>query len=188
MKNTKVILASKSPRRNELLRYLFDDFEIISSNVEEICDDSYPPEKRPELFAVMKGKDIAQNNLDSLVIAADTMVLVSDIILGKPKTKDEAIAMLSILSGRVHKVITGVYLSYQGKSISFSSETNVEFYKMSAEEIIQYIESNEWIDKAGGYAIQGKAAPYIKSINGDYFNVVGLPIGEIRNILKFFIK
>ena len=110
MNNIKVILASKSPRRKELLKYIFDKFDIIIPNVEEKCDDSYPPEKRPELFAVMKGKDIAEKNTDSLVISADTMVLVSDIILGKPKTVDEATAMISILSGRTHKVITGVYL------------------------------------------------------------------------------
>lgn len=188
MENINVILASKSPRRKELLAFLFNDFEVITSNIVETCDDSYQPEKRPELFAVMKGKEIAEKHYDSLVISADTMVLIEDIILGKPKSKDEAIAILSILSGRTHKVITGVYLSYKGKSISFSSETLVEFYKLSSDEIIQYINTNEWVDKAGGYAIQGKAAPYIKSINGDYFNVVGLPIGEIRNVLKFLIK
>lgn len=188
MNNIKVILASKSPRRKELLKYIFDKFDIIIPNVEEKCDDSYPPEKRPELFAVMKGKDIAEKNTDSLVISADTMVLVSDIILGKPKTVDEATAMISILSGRTHKVITGVYLSYKGKSISFSTETTVEFYKLTDEDIKQYVSTNEWQDKAGGYAIQGKAAPYIKSIYGDYFNIVGLPIGEIRNVLKFFLK
>lgn len=188
MENIKVILASKSPRRNELLKYLFNEFEIIPSNVEEKCDNSYPPEKRPELFAVMKGKDIAENYYDNLVISADTMVFVSDIILGKPQTKDEAYAMISMLSGRTHKVITGVYLSYKGKSISFSSETIVEFYKISNKEILDYIETGECYDKAGGYAIQGQAAPFVKSINGDFFNVVGLPIGEIKNTLKYIIK
>ena len=188
MEKLKVILASQSPRRKELLKYLFDDFDIITSNIDEKCDASYPIDKRPELFAVMKGKNISGKYQDSLVISADTMVLIDDIALGKPNSKEEAFAMISLLSGRTHKVITGVYIAYKGKSISFSSETLVEFYKLSNEEIFQYISTDECVDKAGAYGIQGKAATFVKSINGDYFNVVGLPIGAINNVLKFFIK
>ena len=188
MQNIKVILASKSPRRKELLKNLFDDFEIITADVEERCEDDYLVEKRPELFAVMKGKPVSDSNKEALVISADTMVLVDEIALGKPKSRDEAYAMLSMLSGRAHKVITGVYLAYMGKSLSFSSETMVEFYKLDKEDIEEYINTGECYDKAAGYGIQGKAAPFVKKIYGDYFNVVGLPIGEIKNILKFFIK
>lgn len=181
-----VILASASPRRKELLKLIFSDFQIIPSNTEEIIPDNIPINEAPQYLAMLKAKDIAATHCDSLIIGADTCVILNDKILGKPKDSSDAYNMLSLLSGNTHKVITGCAIIKGKKSLSFTVTTLVEFYPISKEEIEKYILSNEPFDKAGGYGIQGKGGLFVKKIDGDYFNVVGLPIAHLKNNLKFF--
>lgn len=176
----KVILASASPRRRELLKLIFSEFEVCASNAEETVPNDISAENLPVFLANLKGEDIAQKYPDSLVISADTVVLCEGKVLGKPANKTEASEMLSLLSGKEHKVITGCALFLRGKSLAFSVSTDVEFYKLSDTEIEKYINTSEPYDKAGGYGIQSKGALFVKKINGDYYNVVGFPIAELR--------
>jgi len=123
---------------------------------------------------------------DTLVISADTAVIVDDVILGKPADREEAFKMLSALSGRTHLVVTGCSLFYKGKSVTFSEETKVTFYRLDDSEITSYIDTLDPFDKAGGYGIQTKGALLVKGIEGDYNNVVGLPVSRLyREISKF---
>ncbi len=119
-----------------------------------------------------------------MVIGCDTGVFIDNLMLGKPADKSQAKEMLSLLSGRTHKVITGCCIMRGGKTVSFSKVTEVEFYRLSDEEIREYISTGEPMDKAGAYGIQGKGSLLVKKISGDYFNVVGMPIAEIRQRLK----
>ncbi len=183
-----VILASASPRRKELLSVIFDKFQIVVSDVEENVPDGIKNENQPEYLARLKALDVAKSNPDSLVIGADTSVLADGIILGKPKSKDEAYDMLKLLSGRSHKVITGCCICLNGKSHSFSVTTYVNFYELSEGEINNYIDTLEPYDKAGGYGIQSKGGLFVKGIRGDYFNVVGLPVAELKREIDNFIK
>ena len=183
---SKVILASSSPRRKELLKLIFNEFEVCPSNVEEIVPKDLPSEKHPDFLAELKGEDISLKFPDSLVISADTIVLCDGEILGKPRDKDSAFEMLNKLSGKVHKVITGCALFYNGKRAVFSVETDVEFYNLSNEEISNYINTDEPYDKAGGYGIQSNGALFVKGITGDYYNVVGFPVAELKRKLKDF--
>jgi len=182
--NVDVILASASPRRKELLGYIFDDFKIISSSVDESVPKDIPAFVYPEYLSNLKAMDIASNHYHSLVIGADTIVMLENDILGKPKDKNDARNMLSSLSGKTHKVITGCTLAYMGKKLTFSVVTEVEFYPLSEREIEEYINTDEPYDKAGGYGIQSKGALFVKKINGDYFNVVGFPIAELKRSIE----
>ena len=175
-----VILASGSPRRKELLRFIFDDFDIIASDVDETVPDNIAIFEYSEYLSKIKALDVAKDYNDSLVIGADTIVVLGDKILGKPKSMEAAREMLKALSGKIHKVITGCTLVYNGKCVTFSVVTDVEFYHLSNDEIEAYINTNEPYDKAGGYGIQSKGALFVKKINGDYFNVVGFPIAELK--------
>ena len=181
-----IILASASPRRKELLKQITEDFEISVSSVEEIVPDNIPAEEVPQFLSTLKARDVALNYPDKLVIGADTCVLCNGKILGKPKDNDDAYNMLSLLSGKTHSVITGCTLVKNGKSISFSVTTEVEFFKLTDQEIYDYIATNEPFDKAGGYGIQSKGGLLVKEINGDYFNVVGLPIAKLKKIMDSF--
>ncbi|MBR7132841.1 MAG: septum formation protein Maf [Clostridia bacterium] len=183
-----IILASASPRRQELLKMIFNEFQIIPSFAPEIVPEGLNTEEQPEFLANLKAKDIAEKNPDSLVIGADTSVLFENIILGKPKTKAQARQMLEMLSGNVHRVVTGCAFSAGGVVKSFSVVTNVEFFKLSASEIEEYISTEEPYDKAGGYGIQSKGGLFVKQIIGDYYNVVGLPIARLKRELEIFIK
>lgn len=181
-----VILASASPRRRELLKFITDDFIIKASSAEETVPENLPAEEAPEFLAMLKAKDIATENPQSLVIGADTCVIADGKILGKPKDKADAVSMLKALSGKTHKVITGCALAKEGRSISFSVTTEVEFFPLSEQEIMEYAESSEPFDKAGSYGIQGKGGLFVKKINGDYFNVVGLPIAKLKRVINSF--
>ena len=183
---SEIILASASPRRKELLKLIFEEYAVFPSNVEEIVPDDLPAEKHPEFLAELKGEDVASQFPSSLVISADTVVLCDGDILGKPRDKDSAYKMLSSLSGKIHKVITGCALFYKGKREVFSVETDVEFYDLFEDEILEYINSDEPYDKAGGYGIQSRGALFVKSISGDYYNVVGFPVAELKRRLKDF--
>ncbi len=181
-----IILASASPRRRELLKLIFSDYTCIAADIPEIVPDGILNEKAPEYLARLKAEHIAKSYKDALVIGADTSVLLNDKILGKPKNIDDAREMLASLSGNIHKVITGCALCYKGKTVSFSAVTEVEFYELSETEIEEYIKTDEPYDKAGGYGIQSKGGLFVKKINGDYFNVVGLPVANLNKYIKSF--
>ena len=182
-----LILASASPRRKELISLISDDVKIIPSDADETYDDTIPSEAVPELLAVRKATSVSKLYPNDTVIGCDTSVIIDGKILGKPQNEEDATRMLSLLSGRTHKVITGCAIFHKGKSVSFSEETEVQFYPLSKDEMSEYIKSGEPMDKAGAYGIQGKAALFVKSINGDYFNIVGLPVSRLNRILNNFI-
>ncbi len=179
-----VILASASPRRKELLGLITEEFTIIPSGVEETVPDGIPPEKQPEFLAKLKAEDIAKKYPHDIIIGADTSVIIDNCVLGKPDGREEARSMLNRLSGRTHKVITGCAVIKNGECRSFSSVTEVEFYRLTDEETEDYIATGEPFDKAGAYGIQGKGGLLVKAIRGDWFNVVGLPVAELARVLK----
>lgn len=172
----RVILASKSPRRKEILGNLGVEFEIITVDIDEYSDFTEPDEYVMDI-ACQKGKAVSEsvNDNDALIISADTVVVLDGVILGKPKDKSDAVKMLSELQGRDHKVLTAVSLSIGEKTITKCEETVVHFGSMTSQEIIDYVETGEPMDKAGSYAVQGLASQYIDGIDGCYFNVVGFP-------------
>jgi septum formation protein len=182
-----LILASASPRRRELLSRVGIKFSVIPSNFEEESLKSCG-EVKPELYAqecakvkAEKVMDLPDSGRDFWFLGVDTIVVIDDLILGKPKSKDEAREFLNRLSGRWHKVITGYYLYHRLKKERVFNvvESRVLIRKMSAEEIEAYINTDEPYDKAGGYAAQGIGAGLIEKIEGSYTNVVGLPLAEL---------
>jgi len=181
---SKVILASKSPRRRELLSLIFPSFEIETVNTDETIDLSMPPEKIVMSLAERKAEPVAEMFPDAMVIGADTIVWLDGEILGKPKDPEDARKMLSRLSGKTHAVYTGVALFHQGRKDSFFERTEVTFWEISEEEIDRYIETGEPLDKAGSYGIQGFGATFVKKINGDYYTVVGLPVSRLYQHIK----
>ena len=182
----KIILASASPRRKELLTLAGYAYDVVVSQCEEILPDGITPEKAVEELARQKAEDVFARNTDALVIAADTVVALGNTILGKPKNEEDAFGMLSSLSGRCHTVYTGVCLMKDGRTDIFHVATEVEFYTLTEDEIRRYIASGEPMDKAGAYGIQGKGFVLVKGIHGDYFNVVGLPLAETVRHLNMF--
>lgn len=193
MQTKKIILASASPRRRELLAQAGYEFEIQVSHKEEIYISETPDEIVKEL-ALLKAKDIAEQNdaKNMIVIGADTVVAHKGAILGKPKSKDDAFDMINGFQGDKHQVYTGVaILDYDvdGKEtvVNHAVKTDVYVNPMTDEEIWKYIESDNVMDKAGSYGIQSGFAVYIEKIEGDYFNVVGLPISYIYEQLKQII-
>ena len=185
-----IILASGSPRRREILQGVGAAFKIMISDAEEIIDASLPPYFTAEKLSLLKASDIASKlsaeGKEAVVIGADTIVVKDGEILTKPKDKDDAIRMLTLLSGKSHEVITGVTVidTKTAKSESFYESTKVYFKKLTEDEILAYTETTEPYDKAGSYAIQGKGALLIEKIEGDYFNVVGLPVCRLSCVLK----
>lgn len=186
MKIKNLILASKSPRREELLRKITDDFEIIVSDVEEVLPSDITSQEAPEYLAALKANAVAKEHPGRTVIGADTVVILGGRILGKPKDEDDAFLMLRALSGRTHTVITGCCITDGENERRFSDSTEVTFYDLSDEEIREYIATGDPMDKAGAYGIQEKATLFVKGIKGDFFNVVGLPIAMLYRELKFF--
>ncbi len=183
-----IILASASPRRQELLSLICTDFIIEPSDVDETVNSDIELEKIPEHLAFRKAEHIHKNNhYNDTVIGCDTGVFLDGKMLGKPESKEDAFNMLKMLSGKSHKVITGCAIFHEDKVVSFSQTTLVEFLELSDEEILAYIETNEPMDKAGAYGIQGKGSLLVKEIKGDYFNVVGLPVSLLNRKLKAFI-
>lgn len=191
MKNIgKIILASKSPRRRELLQLLEIPFEVLVSDEEEVITSTNPAQVTEEL-ASQKAMAVARKLDEGIVIGADTVVSVDGQILGKPKDKEDAKKMISLLQGRSHMVTTGVSLvdaTGQQETICFHVGTKVKVASMTALEIEDYINSEEPYDKAGSYGIQGIFSKYIEGIEGDYFNVVGLPVHALYSAIKVFAK
>lgn len=180
------ILASASPRRRELLKQAGAVFEVIPAKGEEHPTKNAPKDIVQEL-AFQKAQEVAKDALENAVIlGADTVVAFDGKILGKPKDEEDAVRMLTMLSGSTHSVFTGVavIIKESNQIINFYEETKVTMYPMSLEEIKAYVKTGEPMDKAGAYGIQGKCAIHIEKIQGDYNNVVGLPIAAIYQRLK----
>ncbi len=172
----KFILASKSPRRKELLSLLDIDFDIVSADIDEAVDKTKPISD--EISRLSYDKALAVADLvakDSVIISADTVVVLDGKILGKPKDKNDAVCMLKNLSGNTHSVITCVTVLFGDRHLTKAVTTEVFFNNISDDEIDAYIKTNESMDKAGAYGIQGRASKFVSRINGDYFNVVGFP-------------
>lgn len=185
-----IILASKSPRRREILENLDVDFSIITAETDEISDTQNPEELVKELAlkkasAVME-KLISENKFtaDTVIIGSDTVVAKDGKILGKPKDRQNAKEMLCMLSGDCHKVISGIALIVGERKMTSCETTEVYFDKLTTEEIETYVSTGECDDKAGAYGIQGKASRFIKKIDGCYFNVVGLPVNLLHNMAR----
>ena len=180
-----IILASASPRRKEILELADLKFDVMPSDAQEISTKTAPNEVVMD-FASIKAKDIyKKSEKQSMVVGADTVVAYQGQILGKPADEADAKRMLTMLSGQTHEVYTGVCVIEDGKTKTFYEETKVTFYEISDEQIDRYIKTGEPMDKAGSYGIQGKAAVFIKGIEGDYYNVVGFPIARfLQEITK----
>lgn len=184
----KIILASASPRRQELLKYIVPEFEILPADIDETPPADIPAEKCAEYLACQKARHIAEKYPDCIIIGSDTVVISENEILGKPADEADAERMLTMLSGKSHKVVTGVCIAAAGKYDSFSKETAVKFYPLSAEEIRSYIATGEPMDKAGAYGIQGYGSVLVEGIEGDFFNVMGLPVASLKRRLEKFTK
>lgn len=182
-----VILASASPRRKKLLSMIYTDFKVIPSDIREVVPRDLSIEKCPEYLACAKAEMVSQGREKSLVIGCDTSVMIEGKILNKPRDTNDARIMMNMLSGSVHRVITGCCLYYLGKSHSFSVATDVEFFELSEKEIEDYINTAEPYDKAGGYGIQNRGGLFVKGIHGDYFNVVGLPVARLKRAIDEFL-
>jgi septum formation protein len=183
---SRLILASKSPRRYELLKQMGLDFDVIPSRIEEDIVSEEPPEQHVIRLAEAKALEVGNQYPDRWVIAADTIVYIHGSILGKPKNREEALAMLRFLSGQEHWVLTGFSVHHlaKGKGGQEAVQTAVKVKIISPVEMEWYIQTGEPFDKAGGYAIQGVGSFMIESIRGSYTNVVGLPLCELIQMLN----
>ena len=183
----KIILASQSPRRRELLGRLVPEFEVMADSAEEVMIPGERPEDTVRRLARQKAEHVAgRAGRDALVVAADTVVALDNRILGKPRDAAEAFSMLSALSGNTHRVYTGLAVmdAAAGRAAVELEATEVRFRALSEAEIRAYIRSGEPMDKAGAYGIQELGALFVEGIAGDYFNVVGLPLCRLGKILK----
>ena len=183
-----VILASQSPRRRQLLEQMgFTDFKICPARGEEVASPGLPPAQLVEALASQKAAEVAAAaEADALIIAADTVVAVDDRVLGKPHSEEEAAEMLLSLSGREHTVYTGVTLRRGSQIVTRHEATQVRFRSLTREEIDAYVATGEPMDKAGAYGIQERGALLVEGIQGDYFNVVGLPVCLVGQLLARF--
>ncbi|MGE6259570.1 Maf family protein [Heyndrickxia sporothermodurans] len=179
-----LILASSSPRRKELLEKLQIPFTIITSHVNEDFSKSQAPEEVVTELALRKAYAISKSHPKSVVVGADTIVLLEQEILGKPNDRNHAKNMLERLSGKTHTVLTGVAIVYEEIIQTFYEKTDVTFWELTSFEIEHYLNSNEPYDKAGAYGIQGLGSLLVRSIHGDYFSVVGLPVSRLKRKLS----
>ena len=188
MFNQKIILASQSPRRRELLHLAEIDFDIIVADT----DESYPTDLSFEEIAIHIAKNkalavIQQNTTDKIIVAADTIVVCDGEVIGKPTNEEDAVNIISKLSGNKHSVITGVYMVQKTREFFFADVTDVTFHSLTQTQIKYYVNKYKPFDKAGAYAIQEWiGAVGIKNINGDFYNVMGLPISRVVEALQQF--
>lgn len=184
----KIILASASPRRKEILEKTGLKFSVDAGDYEEDMDRRLQPRQLARFLSAEKAKMIAVKYRNALVIAADTFIVFRGRLLGKPHTEKEAKRMLTLLNGKSHSVISGFTIidTHTKKKLSRSVETKVYFNKLTNKEIISYVRTGEPLDKAGAYAIQEMGAVIIRKIEGDYFNVMGLPLSSLADALKKF--
>lgn len=180
------ILASQSPRRRELLNLMGIPFTTVNPNVDEVINPNLSLENAIEELAYIKALDVLNRHPEANIISADTIVVCENEVMGKPVNEEDAIRMLKQLSGKKHEVITGVCLLSSDKEIRFHTKTLVEFYDYDEEFVKSYVQSKVPLDKAGAYGIQDKGALLVKGIEGDYYTVMGLPIGELYQALKKF--
>lgn len=181
----KIVLASQSPRRKELLSYIVEDFEVCPSNIDETIAPGTSPEEAVRNLSFQKASAVANKFENSLVIGSDTVVVYGDKIIGKAETPEEAVATLRMLSGNDHYVFTGVTILNTNDN-SFLQEivkTKVSFRDIPDKMLEAYIQSGEYLDKAGSYAIQGRGALFVDAISGDYFTIMGFPINTIYKML-----
>jgi septum formation protein len=178
-----LILASQSPRRKELLRLITPDFDVISANIDEEVVVQVPSDLAKEL-SKLKAYEIFKTHPNDTILACDTIVIIDDKVLNKPKDKAEARKMLEMLSGRRHHVISGFTILSKDREINRNVMTEVYFNKLSDETIERYIASGSPFDKAGGYGIQDEAFGLVDHIVGSYYNVMGLPVEELKKYLK----
>ena len=183
-----VILASSSPRRKELLQLICSNFRVIPPECDEKLPANIPTNEAAEYLSDLKCRYIADIYDNSIVIGCDTMVICGGVIYGKPSDEDDAKRMLLALSGKEHVVVSGVTIGYQKRFLSFSVNTKVTFRNLSDADIDIYCRSGEPLDKAGAYGIQGIGSMLVKKIDGDFYNVVGLPVSEIAENLEGFLR
>ncbi|MCD8094656.1 MAG: Maf family protein [Ruminococcus sp.] len=190
LRNKKVILASASPRRKELMRFLVNEFEIIPAFGDEVVPKDMNPQDVPVHLAKLKCSEVAKRCMaddNTVVIGCDTVVSLKDKIFGKPKNNRDALNMLRQLQGETHYVYSGVCVFYKGELYTMLGSTAVSFYPASDDELEEYIKTGEPMGKAGAYAIQGFGGLLVKSIDGDYNNVVGLPVSLLAQRLAEII-
>ena len=202
----KIILASASPRRQELIKMITEDVVVNPCDCDETIKPGLVGKEIAEYLSKIKGEAVKEQFPDEVIVSADTIVCLENKVLGKPKSREDAFLMLRALSGNTHSVFTGVTIIKGDKQKTFSQETKVTFYELSDEEIYEYIDSGEvydkasipiwnldknlgnWRDKAGGYGIQEPfGVLHIKEIQGDYYNVMGLPVSRLYRELQEFI-
>ena len=181
----RIILASKSPRRRELLSSLYSDFEVICADIDETPEPGISPREEVELLSVRKGRAVLDAAADgeALIISSDTLVEIDGEPLGKPTDAKDAVKMLERLSGRAHNVHTGVAIHYRGRVVSGVDSTAVVFRKLSREEIEEYVSGGEPMDKAGSYGIQGEGGKFVLRIDGDFDTVVGLSMRLVKKLI-----
>ena len=180
-----LILASASPRRQELLRQIGCEFRVVVSEAEEIFGDGVPPEVLAVENARRKAEDVASHEGGNVpVLGADTVVMADGKVMGKPKDAADAVRMLRFLSGQQHFVYTGIVIMYHGKAHETVVRTTVWMDVLSDAEIDAYVSTGEPMDKAGAYAVQGRAAQFIPRIDGSFSNVVGLPLHAVRELAR----
>ncbi len=185
--NRRLILASASPRRKQLLTQLGLNFDIVVSNIDETPIAGESARNYVERLAREKAASVAAaEDSEAIVLAADTTVVLDGNILGKPESKEHGFNMLMALSGNVHKVLTGVSATLQDNSQTFSVETEVRFRALTMDEVLWYWNTGEPQDKAGSYGLQGIGAAFVKELNGSYSNVIGLPLSETVDLLRTF--
>ncbi len=181
--NQPLILASASPRRREICDLLGIHYTVCPATGELPVDAQLPPEAAILRVARGKAEEVAAAHPQAVVLGADTAVVVDDEILGKPKNEEDAKAMLRRLSGRTHRVITGVWVCGDGYDTGFADSAEVAFFPLGEEDIAAYVATGEPMDKAGAYAVQGFGARYIRGIHGDFYTVMGLPCGRLYRFL-----
>ncbi|MBQ4105786.1 MAG: septum formation inhibitor Maf [Clostridia bacterium] len=184
----RIVLASASPRRRELIKLISDNVICVTSGEDENLPEGLAVSEIPEYLARLKASSVAREYPDDIVIGSDTVVILDGRLLSKPASEEDAFQKLSTLSGRTHQVITGCCIVHGDKTLTFSETTEVEFLELSAQEINDYIATGEPMDKAGAYGIQGRGALFVKGIKGDYFNVVGLPVAGLKRQIEGFCK
>lgn len=180
----KLILASQSPRRLELLKQITDQFDVVPSSIKEKLDYGLRPEENARLLARAKAESVAKDYPDCWVIGSDTIVALHQEILGKPEDTADAERMLLRLSGKEHRVMTGICVVSPKKTLDKAVTSSVRFKSLTHEEILNYIQTGEPMDKAGAYAIQGKGSFMIREFSGSKSSIIGLPLDELKVLLK----
>lgn len=181
-----VILASSSPRRKELLARIIPEFDCQPADIDESIREGQTPIEYVQEMAERKASVVHQKNPNDLIIACDTIVALEHEIFGKPKDRRDAYTMLKKLSGRTHQVFTSVVIRKGSEKTSFLSKSKVTFFPLSEEELVHYLATDEYKDKAGAYGIQGAGALLVKSIQGDYYSIMGLPIAQLSRKLTHY--